>query len=405
MAYRGLAALPEGQPDVPDSIRLATPSRVPLFAVGLDHYDTLSTSADIFLVDLRRNRKRLPLSFTCVDDLIAGSCGAYDTPYQSPQVTLDCQWRDSAREFHCRVEERAEATWGARVSTADLPLSGQPDPGVAVGKESTEQVERLARRTVSKQGPSFVDTGQWGIVHAIDVVPAESGGSLVLLGAAGLSSRFGARFLVVKLDRDLGATLYSVTDVPIRPAYWQHVYDNDLTEIIIGGRPSRSNLSFAVQRLESSRDLKALVRVRVRDGDANAVYLIGLNEQAGTFAASAMRLATDTSEYFRCVRAVTPSNVFDVRRIPGGPFRAELDVEPPHEVAFEDDSPMMDSDHAIEVDAPGCPTTMTVRWDRGFRLQEPEAQPECPEPSKSRFVEIHDDGTIVAVRTLKAKGR
>jgi hypothetical protein len=400
---RGLAAAQDGS-YTPHTIRLATNNgALPLFVVELGKGDWRGDVTDTFLLDLRRNRKRVPLRFTCVGDRISGACGAFDVSYQFAQENIHCPWSDTDREFHCEVEERVETTWGSRVATRYLPLSGQRDPGVAVERESATQVEQLARRFVSKQEGPPVDTGKWGLVHAIVAVPAEAGGSLVLLGTAGLSTRFGARFLVVKLDRNSRATLHPAADAPIQPAYWQDL--REVTEVIVSGRPGRSELSFGAQRLESSSDVTTLLRVRVREGAANAVYMIGLDERAGSLVAGAMRLATDTSEYAQCGRAVTPPNVFEVRRAPSAPFRAELQIEPPRTVNFDGDGPVTDSDRLVEVDAPECPTTMGVTWDRGFRLEEPGTQPVCLAPSTPRFVEIREDGTIVAVERLQSKAQ
>jgi hypothetical protein len=146
-------------------------------------------------------------------------------------------------------------------------------------------------------------------------------------------------------------------------------------------------------------------RSSARDGDAKATYWIGVDDQAGSVVAGALRLATDTSEYFRCARALTPPNVFEIRMMQSGKFRADLEVEPPHEVSFFNDAPVAEADSNINVPLPKCPTRMTLSWEHGFHLEEPERQPACLAPSKPRFVEIRDDGEIVAAPKLTRQAR
>lgn len=238
-----------------------------------------------------------------------------------------------------------------------------------------------------------------------------AGVRLVLLGAAGGSSSFGARFLLGVVAKDGSVRVSPVNESELSPPFWT-LSEFDGAPVPVAGTVDPGDLSFRAVTLVSPERGPTILRIRVREGTPSsdtpreppeAVYWVGIEDGGAEVVASVLRLATNTAEYTRCAGARTAPNAVSARVVSEQPFVADLEVEPPHLVdLFAEGVVFVDTADGADSPPPECPVKMRVTWNAGFEVSEPEGPSPCP-GAQPRLVRIDEDGEIRAIQKPKLR--
>jgi hypothetical protein len=393
------------------AVRRATPdSTLPLFVVEATTEDTRSDVTLQYLIDLRPGRPRVPALLECVEMIAWGACGVWDASYASVSGPIACSWQGDDADFRCQETQGIEAPWGGRSAVREFMLLSPPEAEAVREARVSSELAGLARACAA--GPSARrDVDAIGPVHCVTVLARVGGGSLVLLGAAGSSSSFGARFFLGTVAKDGSAQVRLVIERDLSPSFWR-LGEFDGRPLAVPGTPQPGELSFRAWPLASVERGPTILRVRVRESippsgvtpvPAEAVYWVGTEDRGNEVIAGALRLATNTAEYTRCAGARTAPNAVSVRIASGQPFAADLEVEPPHPVdLFSEGIVFVGAADPADSPPPECPVRTRVTWNEGFEVSEPAEPAACP-AAEPRLVRIDEDGGILASAGPRAR--
>jgi hypothetical protein len=248
-------------PHPPSSVvRPATPNpMLPLFVVDATEEDTRSDVSLQYLIDLRPGRPRVPAFLECVGIIAWGACGVWDAAYADAHGPVACAWDATRDDFHCHETLKVETPWGGRSADREYWLLSPPEPPAAREARVSARLAPLvlAASHASAQGRQ-IDT--IGPVRPVATLTRPAGGSLVLLGAAGDSSFFGARFLLGVLAKDGSVRVNPMVQPDLLPSFWNP--DESEKSVVVPGEPHPGRLSFRAVRLASPAPGTSILRVK-----------------------------------------------------------------------------------------------------------------------------------------------
>jgi hypothetical protein len=383
----------------PETVQLATNDpRVPLFVVRLGEDGFRGSSEWRHIIDLRPKRRRLPVAMQCYMLENQGACGTWDAQFHDRHTNASCAWEPALGDFRCAVTEQLQTTWGERTSHIEQTL-------IDTGRLQPRSLDGVLQR-LAKAGPGDIDAALaavsefTGPARLVMQRPTPDGGKWMLLGVGGRASIFDARFTVIRVHNGQ-PTVHDVIESPLGPDYWLNGSDSTHPVSALRGRVTPSALAMQGSIVFEQPDL-IVAQVHVREGEdsptgystGQAIYWVGISLSSSGLIASSLRLATDTSEYFRCAQTATPPNAlaWTVKR--AGTFTAEVEIEPPHEVDLFSGEPPVNGGGHIELGAPACATTAVVTWRDGFKVSHQDAPATCRDNSPARFVRIDAHGRI-----------
>jgi hypothetical protein len=383
----------------PETVQPATDDpRVPLFVVRLGE-DTGRGSAEWqHVIDFRPKRRRLPVAMQCYSLENQGACGTWDAQYGGTSTTVSCAWEPKLGDFRCAMTEQLLTPWGGRTSQIEQTL-------IDTGRLPPRSLDGVLQR-LAKAGPGEIDAALaavsefTGPARLVMQRPTPDGGTWMLVGVGGRASFFDARFTVIRVQNGQ-PTVHDAIELPLGPDYWLNGSDSTHAASALRGRVTPSALAMQGSIVFEQPDL-IVAQVHVREGEdsptgssaGQAIYWVGISLSSSGLIASSLRLATDTSEYFRCAQTATPPNALAWTVKPAGTFTAEVEIEPPHEVDLFTGEPLADGEGHLELGAPACATTAVVTWRDGFAVSHQDAPSACRENIPARFVLIDDRGRI-----------
>jgi hypothetical protein len=382
-----------------EAVRLATNDpRLPLFIVHLGEAGFRGSVEWQHVIDLRPNRRRMPVAIECTTLENQGACGTWDAQYRDTSTNVSCAWEPKLGDFRCAMTVRLQTPWGGRTSHIEQTL-------IDTGRLPLRSLDGVLQR-LAKAGPGDIDAALaavsefTGPARLVMQRPTPDGGKWMLVGVAGRASFFDARFTVIRVQNGQ-PTVHDAIELPLGPDYWLNGSDSTHPAIALRGRVTPSALAMQGAIVFEQPDL-IVAQVHVREGEdsptgsstGQAIYWVGISLSSSGPIVSSLRLATDTSEYFRCAQTATPPNAVAWTVKPAGTFTAEVEIEPPHEVDLFTGEPPADGEGHLELGAPACATTAVVTWRDGFAVSHQDAPSTCRENIPARFVKIDDRGRI-----------
>jgi hypothetical protein len=244
--------------------RLATPDpALPLFVVEATEEETRSAVSLQYLIDLRPGRARVPALLECVEVVAWGGCGAFDAGYGSVSGPIACVWEAAQGDFHCREMQGIGTLWGDRSAVREYLLLSKREPDTVVASRVSSQLSELVAAAASAPS-AHREVQTLGPVHSFATLPRPGGGRLVLMGAAGVSSSFGARFLLGVVENDGAVRAGTVDESELSPSFWAPGELDD-GSAVVHGTPTPGELSFRAFTLASTKPGPTVLRVRVMD--------------------------------------------------------------------------------------------------------------------------------------------
>jgi hypothetical protein len=395
------------EPTEPEGAFLLTPDPgLPVFAVRYHRTEAGANSGveltRHLLIDWRKEPPRVTAVLDVVDGWSGGGCGAPDAGYDT-SMERGCRWDPWRLDFLCAgTIHRADTRWGERRGSRFFYLDSEervPAPHVPrypdLGSFASLMVPGDQEiRTLDGHG----DTA------AVQVVGfGKSRG--VLLAAPSLSRWFGVRLHAALIDERGIASVHEIVPrehlgPPAIARPQRHTADDVSSRDEGATFPTREALAaftpdgmvphLESRELTSSKSLHVL-ELRVTEGEARGLYLVGLELVNDRLVADALLVATDALTYSDCNTWTAPASAVSMAVVSTPTFATTLDVEPAN---VEDEEGNLQRPEG----GVSCGAMATVHWEHGAGFAVEWQRRPCIQPELPRRVVFDREGGLPGTR-------